>query len=385
MAGALVAAAAARGGGEIVPVDSEHSAILQCIAGRRRSEVRRVILTASGGPFRDWTRERARASDGRRMRCGIRRGGWAARSPSTARRSRTRRSRSSRHISCSDFRTTGSKSSCIRRASCTRSSSSWTAACSRRWACRAWSCRCCMRSTHPERVADAGVPPFDPCRALSADVRAGSAQSSFRRFALGIAGGSAGRCGAGGVQCGERAGRRAFSRRANPVRRHRARDRERARTRSAMRRRDRARRCSPPTPRRGVTCRSCFDASLARTDHRLRARGLRSRARPLSSPRSSSGVYAPRFSIGFGPALFRKRRGETEYVLAALPLGGYVRMASRHDAEAAFLEGGSEEARTLEPGRPGLRSERDDAVRAEADSRRPVVRVEAALARACSS
>jgi regulator of sigma E protease len=55
------------------------------------------------------------------------------------------------------------------------------------------------------------------------------------------------------------------------------------------------------------------------------------------------GVYAPRFSIGFGPSIFRFRRGETEYVLAALPLGGYVRMASRHDAEAAFLEGGSEE------------------------------------------
>lgn len=58
----------------------------------------------------------------------------------------------------------------------------------------------------------------------------------------------------------------------------------------------------------------------------------------------ATGVYAPRFSIGFGPALFRWRRGETEYILAALPLGGYVRMASRHDQETAFLEGGSEEA-----------------------------------------
>ena len=66
-----------------------------------------------------------------------------------------------------------------------------------------------------------------------------------------------------------------------------------------------------------------------------------------------TGVYAPRFSIGFGPALFRKRRGETEYVLAALPLGGYVRMASRHDAEAALLEGGSEEGSSLKPGDPG--------------------------------
>ena len=55
-----------------------------------------------------------------------------------------------------------------------------------------------------------------------------------------------------------------------------------------------------------------------------------------------TGVYAPRFSVGFGPALLRMRRGETEYVLAAFPLGGYVRMASRHDAETAFIEGGEE-------------------------------------------
>ncbi len=54
------------------------------------------------------------------------------------------------------------------------------------------------------------------------------------------------------------------------------------------------------------------------------------------------GVYAPRFSIGFGPALFKRRVGETEYVLAALPLGGYVRMASREDEAVAFLEGGAE-------------------------------------------
>ena len=58
MAGHLVRQAIERGGGEIVPVDSEHSAILQCLAGRRREEVRRVVLTASGGPFRDWPRER---------------------------------------------------------------------------------------------------------------------------------------------------------------------------------------------------------------------------------------------------------------------------------------------------------------------------------------
>jgi regulator of sigma E protease len=65
------------------------------------------------------------------------------------------------------------------------------------------------------------------------------------------------------------------------------------------------------------------------------------------------GVYAPRFSIGFGPALWRRRRGETEYVLAILPLGGYVRMASRHDETSAFLEGGSEEQSGLKEGDPG--------------------------------
>src|SRR6185436_713281 len=42
-------------------------------------------------------------------------------------------------------------------------------------------------------------------------------------------------------------------------------------------------------------------------------------------------------------ALWRRRRGETEYVLAAFPLGGYVRMASRLDEATAGMEGGSEE------------------------------------------
>jgi 1-deoxy-D-xylulose-5-phosphate reductoisomerase len=55
MGGGLVMAAARDGGGELVPVDSEHSAILQCIAGRPASEVRRLVLTASGGPFREWS------------------------------------------------------------------------------------------------------------------------------------------------------------------------------------------------------------------------------------------------------------------------------------------------------------------------------------------
>ncbi len=57
MAGALVTQAAKRGGGELLPVDSEHSAIWQCLWGEEHSSIRRIILTASGGAFRDYTPE----------------------------------------------------------------------------------------------------------------------------------------------------------------------------------------------------------------------------------------------------------------------------------------------------------------------------------------
>jgi 1-deoxy-D-xylulose-5-phosphate reductoisomerase len=57
MAGALVTAAARRRGVQILPIDSEHNAIHQCLHGRGRHEVRRLILTASGGPFRDLPRD----------------------------------------------------------------------------------------------------------------------------------------------------------------------------------------------------------------------------------------------------------------------------------------------------------------------------------------
>ena len=52
MAGALVTEAAHRRGVSILPVDSEHNAIHQCLHGRKSDEIRRLILTASGGPFR---------------------------------------------------------------------------------------------------------------------------------------------------------------------------------------------------------------------------------------------------------------------------------------------------------------------------------------------
>jgi 1-deoxy-D-xylulose-5-phosphate reductoisomerase len=52
MAGELMTRTAAKSGAELLPVDSEHNALHQCLRGEQRSEVRRIILTASGGPFR---------------------------------------------------------------------------------------------------------------------------------------------------------------------------------------------------------------------------------------------------------------------------------------------------------------------------------------------
>ncbi len=50
--GSLVTAAAVRGGGQLIPVDSEHSAIFQLVGGMSRDHIHRIVLTASGGPFR---------------------------------------------------------------------------------------------------------------------------------------------------------------------------------------------------------------------------------------------------------------------------------------------------------------------------------------------
>ncbi len=57
MAGALIVDAARSRGVSLLPVDSEHNAIHQCLHGRTAGELRRLILTASGGPFRSWTAE----------------------------------------------------------------------------------------------------------------------------------------------------------------------------------------------------------------------------------------------------------------------------------------------------------------------------------------
>ncbi len=62
MAGELMTTAARASGAELLPVDSEHNALHQCLRGEKRSEVRRIILTASGGPFRTRTKAQMQQS-----------------------------------------------------------------------------------------------------------------------------------------------------------------------------------------------------------------------------------------------------------------------------------------------------------------------------------
>ena len=61
-AGPLMLACAARHGGRILPVDSEHSAVFQALAGEDIAAVERIIITASGGPFRSWTKAQLEAA-----------------------------------------------------------------------------------------------------------------------------------------------------------------------------------------------------------------------------------------------------------------------------------------------------------------------------------
>jgi len=60
--GALMLKALKAGGGELLPIDSEHAALHQLLAGRPQDSIREIRITASGGPFREWSLERIRAA-----------------------------------------------------------------------------------------------------------------------------------------------------------------------------------------------------------------------------------------------------------------------------------------------------------------------------------
>jgi CDP-diglyceride synthetase len=95
LAGKFVLAAARRHGVKLLPVDSEHNAVFQCLEGHHHASagqpVRRIVLTASGGAFRDWPAERlAHVTPADALRTPT--GRWARKSPSIPPRSPTRAS-----------------------------------------------------------------------------------------------------------------------------------------------------------------------------------------------------------------------------------------------------------------------------------------------------
>ena len=90
-AGHIIMPLAKKCGVPILPVDSEHSAIFQSLQGENGNRIAKILLTASGGPFRGWTREQMKSVQNWhtfrwRMRCVIRTGQWDARSRSIRQR-----------------------------------------------------------------------------------------------------------------------------------------------------------------------------------------------------------------------------------------------------------------------------------------------------------
>ena len=92
VAGELIKSLLAQSASKLYPIDSEHSAIAQCLVGEKSSDINRLIITASGGPFRTWSRERlanATVADALNHPTGA----WAPRLPSTRPRCSTKPSR----------------------------------------------------------------------------------------------------------------------------------------------------------------------------------------------------------------------------------------------------------------------------------------------------
>ena len=81
--GALVMDALRASGGRMLPVDSEHSALAQCLAGAAAGAVTGLVITASGGPFRGRSAEALADVTAADALAPSRRGAWGRRSPST--------------------------------------------------------------------------------------------------------------------------------------------------------------------------------------------------------------------------------------------------------------------------------------------------------------
>ena len=79
VAGEMITSTAARTGCRLLPVDSEHSAIMQCINGEPHKSIEKIILTASGGPFRNYTRPTNWRKSLPERHCVIPTGAWVTR------------------------------------------------------------------------------------------------------------------------------------------------------------------------------------------------------------------------------------------------------------------------------------------------------------------
>ena len=137
--GRLVMETVSEKGVRLLPVDSEHSAIFQCLEGNRHRPVKKILLTASGGPFRGFSREELEHVTPAQA---LKHPNWSMGAKITI---DSATMRSSRRNGCSMCLPRGFRSWCIRRAFCTRRWSLRTILLSVRWACRI----CGFRSVWP--------------------------------------------------------------------------------------------------------------------------------------------------------------------------------------------------------------------------------------------
>ena len=333
--GPLVREALARSGAQLLPVDSEHSALHQLLAGEEPDAVEALIVTASGGPFRGRS-----AAELERGHAGA---GAAAPDLDDGRAHHDRLGHAHEQgprddrgaLAVRRARTSASRSSCTRSRSCTRSCGCATARCSRTSDCPTCACRSPTRCAYPRRAARRRAAARPHARAL-ADVRAGrqrdvplpraGARRRPRRRPRAVRPERGRRGGRGGVP-GRAAAASSTSRRSSSAR---------------------WRRCSSEplsAPRAGARggCGGARDG----------ARGARGRGARLSSLIAIGGLLAlvfihelghfvaakavgmrvTKFYVGFPPAVVKRSFGDTEYGIGADP-AGRLRAHRRHGPPA---------------------------------------------------
>ena len=174
-AGDLFMGEARRVGVDVLPVDSEHNAIFQVLDRASLDLVDKIILTASGGPFREWTREAMMNASPAEA---VKHPNWSM-GPKISVDSATLGSSLSSPTTSSASRPTGSTWSSIRSRSSTASSPIATARSSPRWACPTCACRLLTACPGRSGAGSPGLPSISPSSAVSTSP--GPISSAFRR------------------------------------------------------------------------------------------------------------------------------------------------------------------------------------------------------------